>query len=498
MNARFQSLVKAAGGRLAARRPTLYLAAGTCGLAAESDLAPPEGTVEAGCDGACFQSPSLYMRPGAGWRRAGGVDGRELEASVAAARPVEEVQAEPFWAGQHRRLLRRCGRCDPESLEEALAEGVYAAFALAMEGPPEAVIERAERAGLRGRGGAYFSAGAKWRSAREAPGEAALVVNAEEGEPGVFKDRHLMEGDPHRLIEGMLIAAYACGAREAFIYVNGTAVLSARRLEGALARAREAGLLGRRILGSDFSLEVEVYRGAGGYVCGEESVILESIEGQRAMPRPRPPYPTRHGLFGRPTVINNVETLASVPDLLLDPGATADTKIFCLSGHLRRPSVVEVKLGTRLRDVLEGIGGGAPGARLKAALLGGPSGGLLPEKLFDVELWPGWPLHEAGALLGSGGIVAFDESVSMLEVARRLTAYNAQESCGKCTPCREGTQRLVELLARFPGADGATLAEVHDVLEAVGVASLCGLGQMAPGPVRSAMAHFPDEFGISS
>ncbi|MFQ5880387.1 MAG: NADH-quinone oxidoreductase subunit F, partial [Dehalococcoidia bacterium] len=306
--------------------------------------------VEAGCDGACYEGPSLFVaRADAARLRLAPVtaaDVPELVNRLAAGdgdglwqgRPVSWKAAQgedPFWRGQRRRVLARCGRSDPRDMDGYVAEGGYRALAQALASPPEEVIRRVQEANLQGRGGAYFPAARKWQSARAYPGPRYLVVNAEEGEPGVFKDRHLLEGDPHLLIEGMLIAAYAVGTEKGVIYLNGQAELAAAVLSHALVQARQRGLLGESVLGSSFAFDVEVRRGAGGYVCGEESVILESLEGQRAMPRTRPPFPTEAGLWGQPTVINNVETLANVP-LVLAEGIAAETKLVCLSGSVRR------------------------------------------------------------------------------------------------------------------------------------------------------------------
>ncbi|MER3419653.1 MAG: hypothetical protein C4290_03610 [Chloroflexota bacterium] len=327
------------------------------------------------------------------------------------------------------------------------------------------------------------------------------MVNAEEGEPGVFKDRHLMEGDPHALIEGTLIAAYAIGAERAFIYINGQAELSAARVVKAIQDARAVGLVGSDILGSGFACEIEVYRGAGGYVCGEESVILSSIEGERAVPRLRPPFPTERGLWGRPTVINNVETLVNLPLILVHgpewfrevgteqfPG----TKLISLSGAVRRPGLYEVPLGTTVRAVIEEYGGGAlDGQGIWGTVMGGPSGGLMPASMFDTPLQGGM-LHPSGPVLGAGGIVVLDERIPLATALHELTAYNKAESCGKCTPCREGTARALEILERardrpLAAEERAALLELCDIMQ---TASLCGLGQMAPGPIRSALTLF--------
>lgn len=394
--------------------------------------------------------------------------------------------------GEMRRLLARCGNVDPSRIDTALAEGAYEGLRAAQAMEPTAIVRAVDDAGLLGRGGAYFPVASKWKGARAHPRARYLVVNAEEGEPGVFKDRHLIEADPHLLVEGLLIAARGIEADAVYIYVNGEATLAVQRLATAIEQARQHGLLGG-------APPVEIRRGAGGYVCGEESVILSSIEGQRAVPRLRPPFPTEVGLFGRPTVINNVETLCNLPFILREgPAAfrsagTAEhpgTKLVCLSGSMRDPGVYEVPFGTRLRHIVDVIGGGPPAGRtIRALLCGGPSGTLLPPQLWDAPLAPG-RLDDNGASPGAGGIVAIDGSISIRDVVRHLTAYNAAESCGKCTPCREGTARMRDLLDEHPADEKERLDELS---EAIAAASLCGLGQMAPLPYLSARRHFAAE-----
>jgi len=369
---------------------------------------------------------------------------------------------------------------------------------------PLQVIAVVKESGLLGRGGAYFPAALKWEGCRAARGEPKyLVVNAEEGEPGIFKDRHLMEGDPHRLLEGMLIAAYAAGSSRGFLFVNGEAKLSCERLARAVDQARSLGLIGERILGSDFSFEVELRQGAGGFVLGEETALLECIEGRRALPRVRPPFPVEAGLWGRPTVINNVETLANVP-AVIERGATwfqslgteksRGTKLFGLSGNVARPGIVEVELGRTLRHLIFSLGGGLSGnAELKAILLGGPSGTLVPPHGLDLSLEP-----KGKFPLGSGGVVVLDNQRSILEVVHSLIRFNAGESCGKCTPCREGTARLAGLVAglekgRVPST---VFGELENLSEVVSLASLCGLGQAAPYSVLSALKYFPETRGV--
>ncbi|MEZ4504067.1 MAG: NADH-ubiquinone oxidoreductase-F iron-sulfur binding region domain-containing protein [Dehalococcoidia bacterium] len=390
-----------------------------------------------------------------------------------------------------RRLMAHLGA--PSDLESVRVRGAYAGLDAARAMTGEAATEVVAASGLRGRGGAYFPTGVKWQSARAFEGPRYLVVNAEEGEPGVFKDRTLLERDPHLVVEGLLIATHAIEAERCFVYLNGEADAAASALSSAIDEASAAGLLG----GTD----VEVRRGAGGYVCGEESVILSSIEGERAVPRLKPPLPVERGLWGRPTVINNVETLANLPSIFLDgvesfrSVGTAEqpgTKLISLSGAVARPGLYEVPLGTTLRAVLEDLGGGGRGGHeIRAVVAGGPSGGLLPPSRFDVALLGG-SLDPGGAALGAGGIVAIDDSMPLLEIVRHLAAYNAAESCGKCTPCREGTPRMRNLLGEIASGEApADALELLDALdEAMSSASLCGLGQMAALPYRSARTHF--------
>jgi NADH-quinone oxidoreductase subunit F len=410
------------------------------------------------------------------------------DAAATAARPTP-----PARPGEVRRLLGRCGRIDPANIDDAFALGAYDGLRQASAISPAEIVGLVDESGLLGRGGAYFPVAAKWKGARAHPGPRYLVVNAEEGEPGVFKDRHLVEGDPHLLVEGVFIAARAVEATAIFVYVNGEATLAAGRLAVAIEQARARGLLG------DDAPPIEIRSGAGGYVCGEESVILSSIEGDRAVPRLRPPFPVDAGLWGRPTVINNVETLCNLPSIITG-GALAfrvagtpehpGTKLVCLSGAVRDPGVYEVPLGTPLRHIIDVIGGGpAPGRTLRGVLCGGPSGTLLPPALWDAPFSPG-RLDAGGASPGAGGVVAIDGSMSIRDVVRHLTAYNAAESCGKCTPCREGTARMRDLLDERPPDAAARLDELS---EAVAAASLCGLGQMAPLPYLSARRHFAEE-----
>jgi NADH:ubiquinone oxidoreductase subunit F (NADH-binding) len=429
--------------------------------------------------------------PGAfanGWSwSAGGSDG------------LPGIDAIPELAGQTRVLLGDTGRVEPIDCDAALARGRYRGLGAALMSTPLEVIETIDRSGLRGRGGAYFPVATKWRGCAEAEDSIRyVVVNAEEGEPGVFKDRHLLEGDSHLALEGMLIAAYATGAERVIVFLNGDAHVSASRLAAAIESARSCGLIGPRILGTDFACEIEIRLGAGGYVLGEESTILEAIEGHRPMPRVRPPFPVHRGLWGHPTTINNVETLAAAAIVMTD-GAEAfrqhgteefpGTKFVCLSGDVAHPGVVEIEIGAPMRQVIEGIGGGVQDGRpLQAVLTGGPSGVLVPPASLDLPLEP----RRADILLGSGNLIVIDDRHDLLDVVTRLAAFNAHESCGKCTPCREGTRRMESILIRA-GRGESRETDRNELLALCDIAehaSICGLGQMAPNPVRSGLLHF--------
>jgi NADH:ubiquinone oxidoreductase subunit F (NADH-binding) len=468
------------------------------------DALPDVEIVETGSDGAAWAAPVLSM-PHAGPGRPPAAPARPSAAVDVAARlldgAAEDEGLHDFFEPQTRRLLARAGHIDPDSFDEARAAGAYVGLKTALSLSPSQVVDIVEASGLRGRGGAYFPVHLKWRSAIDAAprnGTPLLVVNAEEGEPGVFKDRGLMEADPHRLIEGVCIAAYAVGADLTFIYINGQAHLSAERIENALGQAEASG-----IVGDAAGLQVEIRRGAGGYVCGEETVILESIEGFRAVPRLRPPFPTESGLWGRPTVINNVETLCTLPDIFrfgvdwFREVGTSDapgTKLISLSGALQRPGLVELPMGATVADILRVGGLPDPVSALVGVVAGGPSGGLLPPSRFDVPIGPGL-IDEAGAVLGSGGFVAFDSSVPVAEIVRIEAEYNARESCGKCTPCREGGERLADALRRLrnDGEQSSARNDIDELIPLLRDGSLCGLGQMAVAPVTSALAHFADQ-----
>ncbi len=490
---------------------TLMVGAGTCGLAvgaADTLHALREEVARrglalrvmaVGCNGMCWAAPLVtVLRPDAEPRVVPHVSGSGVAAllDAIATGAVPEHPAVADWLrGQRRDLMSRCGVIDPGDIGDAIRRGSYEQWKrVVAEGRPEQVIETVRQAGLRGRGGAYFQAALKWEGARRAAGSPKhLIVNGEEGEPGIFKDRHLMEGDPHRLLEGALLAAYAAGVSHVILYIHGEAHGAARVMERALAQAREAGFVGDRVLGSAFSVAMEIRRGAGGFVLGEETALMESLEGRRAMPRPKPPFPTEAGVWGRPTVINNVETLFTVP-LIVGRGAGwwtglgggHGTKVFGLSGHLARPGVIEAQLGLTLRDLLERIGGGSPDARpLTAVAVGGPSGIVVHPRRLDEPLVPGGGLNP-----GTGGIAVLHGGVRVADAVRVLLDFNTRESCGKCTPCREGTARLRDMLDGRGPVDQPAIAALAEVVR---LASLCGLGQAAPLSLLSALAEFPGE-----
>jgi NADH:ubiquinone oxidoreductase subunit F (NADH-binding) len=493
------------------RAVRLVVGTGTCGLAVgaadtwralRAEVARrglPLRVVTGGCNGMCWAAPLVtVLRPDAEPRVVPHVSGSGVAAllDAIATGAVPEHPAVTDWLrGQRRELMSRCGVIDPGDIGDAIRHGSYEQWKrVVAEERPEHVIETVRQAALRGRGGAYFQAALKWEGARRARGSPKhLIVNGEEGEPGIFKDRHLIEGDPHRLLEGALLAAYAAGVSHVILYIHGEAHGAARVMERALAQAREAGLVGDRVLGHAFSVAVEIRRGAGGFVLGEETALMESLEGRRAMPRPKPPFPTEAGVWGRPTVINNVETLFTVPlivgrgaDWWIGLGGGHGTKVFGLSGHLARPGVIEAELGLTLRDLLERIGGGSPDARpLAAVAVGGPSGILVHPRRLDEPLMPGGSLNP-----GTGGIAALHGGVRVADAVRVLLDFNTRESCGKCTPCREGTARLRDMLDRRGPVDQPAVAALAEVVR---LASLCGLGQAAPLSLLSALAEFPGE-----
>jgi len=413
----------------------------------------------------------------------------------------------PFYKHQSRLVLRNCGLLDPRSLEDAISHGAYSAAAdVLAKRSPEQVIADVLASGLRGRGGAGFPTGRKWQLARASKGQPKYIIcNADEGDPGAFMDRAVLEGDPHLVIEGMIIGAYAIGSNKGFIYVRAEYPVAIEHTEIALAQAREAGLLGKDILGSGFAFDIQIRQGAGAFVCGEETALIASVEGKRGMPSPRPPFPAASGLFGKPTNINNVETWANIPRLIeMGPAKYAaigtegskGTKIFALAGKVNNTGLVEVPMGATLRKIIFDIGGGIPrGRKFKAAQMGGPSGGCVPARYLDISLDYD-SVQKIGAIMGSGGLIVMDEATCMVDIARFFTDFVQAESCGKCVPCRVGTKRMLEILTRI--TDGQGQLEDIDLLVRLGEfikeASLCGLGQTAPNPVLSTIRYFRDEY----
>ncbi|MCI8476661.1 MAG: NADH-quinone oxidoreductase subunit NuoF [Clostridia bacterium] len=418
--------------------------------------------------------------------------------------PFSEI---PFYKHQMRIALRNCGVIAAESIDEAIGAGDYSALCRALfEMTPDGVIDEIEKSGLRGRGGAGFPTGKKWRFTRMAEGSPKYVCcNADEGDPGAFMDRSVLEGDPHCVLEAMTIAGYAVGASEGYVYVRAEYPIAVERLELAIKQAREYGLLGKNILGSGFDFDIHVRLGAGAFVCGEETALMQSIEGHRGEPRPRPPFSAQCGLFKKPTVLNNVETWANISPILLNgyhwfssigTERSKGTKVFAVGGKIHNVGLVEVPMGTPLKTIVYDIGGGIPdGKEFKAAQTGGPSGGCIPAKYIDIGM-DFDNLVSIGSMMGSGGLIVMDEDTCMVDIAKFYLEFTADESCGKCTPCRIGTKRLLETLDKICSGNGEPedLVKIKDISEHMKSSSLCALGQSAPNPILSAMEHFGDEY----
>ena len=412
-----------------------------------------------------------------------------------------------FYAKQTRTALANCGHINAECLDEAIAVRGYEALANVLEkNDPDAVIDEIEKSGLRGRGGGGFPTGRKWRfTAANKGGKSYVVCNGDEGDPGAFMDRSIMEGDPHKLLEGMAIAAFAIGADEGYIYVRAEYPLAIKRLRKAIKDAEERHFLGQNIMGSDFSFTLHIKEGAGAFVCGEETALIASIEGERGMPRPKPPFPANKGLFGRPTLINNVETLANVPVIMLKGAdwfssfgteTSKGTKTFALTGEVNNTGLIEVPMGTTLREIVFDIGGGIRGGKkFKAVQIGGPSGGCLTEEHLDLPMDYD-SLIKAGAMVGSGGLVVMAEDTCIVEVARFFMNFTQHESCGKCVPCREGTKNMLKILEKIVAGKGELkdLDLLEELALSVKEGSLCGLGKTAPNPVLSTLKYFRDEY----
>jgi NADH-quinone oxidoreductase subunit F/NAD(P)H dehydrogenase (quinone)/NADP-reducing hydrogenase subunit HndC len=479
--------------------------------------------VETGCNGFCAVGPLMVVKPGDTFYQKIKLDDipKIVEDHLINGKPVKKLLYKdpaskeiiatlsdiPFFAHQQPVSLRNKGVINPESIDDYIARDGYMGAARALnEMTPEQIIEQMKLSGLRGRGGAGFPTGVKWYFASQSQSDVKYVLcNADEGDPGAFMDRSILEADPHAVVEGMIIAARAINATKGYVYARTEYPLAIKRLQMAIDAAKERGLLGESILGSDFSFDIEIYQGAGAFVCGEETALMRSIEGKRGMPRPRPPFPAHKGLWEKPTILNNVETFSNVPQIMTNGGAwyasmgtetSKGTKVFAISGDVNNIGLVEVPMGYSLRQLIFDIGGGIPKKRkFKAVQLGGPSGGCVPEQHLDTPV-DYEEIAKVGAIMGSGGVIVMDDNTCMVDMARFFMEFIQEESCGKCTPCREGTRRLLQLLEKIcegrgePG-DIDTMQELSNVIRET---ALCGLGQTGPNPVLSTLRYFRDEF----
>jgi bidirectional [NiFe] hydrogenase diaphorase subunit len=481
------------------------------------DLTHDVQVVPTGCMGLCSRGPLVRVDARGAAATLYGDATPELGAAVARSRRGGRAEGDadgnvldmgmPFFARQRRTVLANAGRTDPDRIEDYVAEGGYRAVAKALHRmTPRQVVDEVAASGLRGRGGAGYPTARKWSLLAAATGEHKYVVaNGDEGDPGAFMDRTIMEDDPHRVLEGVILAAYATGADRAFLYVRAEYPRAVERLDRAIRVARRHRLLGRRILDSEFGLDVTVRIGAGAFVCGEETALMSSIEGKRGTPQLRPPYPTERGLWGEPTMINNVETLANIPAIVADgaesfasvgTAGSKGTKVFALAGNLVNTGLIEVPMGITLREIVEDIGGGIPDGRaFKAAQTGGPSGGCVPAHLLDTPM-DYESLKALGSIMGSGGLIVMDDTVKIPDVAKYFMEFSRDESCGKCVPCRAGTVQLHGLLGRIGDGKGTMrdLDQLESLCRTVRDTSLCGLGQAAPNPVLSTLEHFRSEY----
>ena len=476
-----------------------------------------------GCHGFCEQGPLAVIEPeGIFYTHVSVDDVPEIvQSHLRDGHPIERLfyrdpvsgKAIPyhkdidFYAKQQRIVLRNCGRLNPERIEDYLDKGGYQSLKkVVFEMTPEQVIDEVKRSGLRGRGGAGFPTARKWEFCRSYPSEVKyLICNADEGDPGAFMDRSTMEGDPHTVIEGMVIAAYAIGATEGYIYIRAEYPLAVKRLRIALKQAEEKGFIGEKILGSDFSFRVHIKEGAGAFVCGEETGLLASIEGKRGMPRPRPPFPAQSGLWAKPTTINNVKTLAVLPFIIAEGAEkyasvgsekSKGTAVFALTGKISNSGLIEVPMGISIREIVYKIGGGIPkGREFKAVQTGGPSGGCLPASMLDLPV-DYESLAKAGSIMGSGGMVVMDEDTCMVDIARYFLSFTQAESCGKCVPCRLGTKQMLDILEDITKGEGRIedMDLLLDLAEQVKAGSLCALGGTAPNPVITTLRYFRDEY----
>ena len=480
--------------------------------------------VQTGCFGLCELGPIVIVYPeGAFYSRVTPGDVEEIvsehllkgrmvkrllyQETVVDDQNIKNLNHTQFYSKQHRVALRNCGVINPEVIEEYIAVDGYEALGRVLTTmTPDQVIDEISKSGLRGRGGGGFPTGTKWKFAKASPGPIKYVCcNADEGDPGAFMDRSVLEGDPHVVLEAMTIAGYAIGAHQGYIYVRAEYPIAVHRLEVAIAQSREYGFLGKDIFGTGFDFDIELRLGSGAFVCGEETALMTSIEGNRGEPRPRPPFPAVKGLFGKPTILNNVETWANIPRIILN-GAdwfasmgterSKGTKVFCLVGKIHNTGLVEVPMGTTLREVIEEIGGGVPnGRKFKAAQTGGPSGGCIPASLIDTPIDYD-NLTAIGAMMGSGGLIVLDDTSCMVDIAKFYLEFTVDESCGKCTPCRIGTRRLLEMLDKITKGEGTLelLDDMEELCNQIRKNSLCALGQTAPNPVLSTLKFFRDEY----
>ncbi|WP_418790750.1 NADH-quinone oxidoreductase subunit NuoF [Phosphitispora sp. TUW77] len=479
--------------------------------------------VHTGCFGFCARGPIMVILPQGSMYCEVRVEdvGEVIEKHIIGGRVVErllfknpvtqefteKIDDIDFFKKQVRIALRNCGHINPDDISEYIARDGYKALGMVLtKYSSEEVINVVKKSGLRGRGGGGFPTGLKWELTRKSPGELKYVIcNADEGDPGAFMDRSILEGDPHSVLEAMAIAGYAIGADRGFIYVRAEYAIAVERLTTAISQAREMGLLGKGLFETDFEFNIELRLGAGAFVCGEETALITSIEGNRGEPRPKPPFPAQAGLWGKPTLINNVETLANIPAIILNGAEwyagfgtekSKGTKVFAIAGKIVNTGLIEVPMGITLREIIYDIGGGIPeGRNFKAAQTGGPSGGCIPADLVDISIEYD-TLLEAGSMMGSGGLIIMDDSDCMVDIAKFYLEFTCDESCGKCTPCRVGTKRMLEILERI--TEGRGSMDDLDLLSELGhgikETSLCGLGQSAPNPVLSTLKYFEDEY----
>ncbi|HIX53367.1 MAG TPA: NADH-quinone oxidoreductase subunit NuoF [Candidatus Lachnoclostridium stercoripullorum] len=490
---------------------------------AKQGLTDEVAVVQTGCHGLCALGPIMIVYPDAAFYSMvkeedipeivsehllkGRVVKRLLYQETVTPAGVKALIDTDFYKKQHRIALRNCGIINPESIEEYIGTGGYEALGKVLtEMTPDDVIQTLLDSGLRGRGGGGFPTGLKWKLAKQNDADQKYVCcNADEGDPGAFMDRSILEGDPHAVLEAMAIAGYAIGASQGYIYVRAEYPIAVERLKIAIQQARDMELLGKDIFGTGFNFDIDLRLGAGAFVCGEETALMTSIEGNRGEPRPRPPFPAQKGLFGKPTILNNVETYANIPQIILNgpewfasmgTEKSKGTKVFALGGKIHNTGLVEIPMGTTLREVIEEIGGGIPGGKkFKAAQTGGPSGGCIPAEHFDIPIDYD-NLISIGSMMGSGGLIVMDETDCMVDIAKFFLEFTVEESCGKCTPCRVGTKRMLEILTKI--TKGQATMEDLDKLEElcyyVKENSACGLGQTAPNPVLSTLRYFRDEY----